>query len=463
MTQSRVISMLVNLEEERHRQAGDEQRSDSQRHFRENPLGAILKDNLAWILQSDEFTREQKKAAGMIAVCKTQALGGYLEYCPSCDKAVEFHYCSCNNRNCPHCQYPMQEKWIALRKTEVIPGVPQYHIILTCPHELNPLFQTNPRLLSLLLKTSARAVLIMCKTPKVLGAVPSILSVLHTWTSDLQLHYHAHMLVSGGGLDADGKFIRLQDLRRAQKQARNQSGAIGQQEASQPDQSSTGFEGNDYFLSMAALTALFRGTFMAELRKLYSEHKLVIPASLDDLNDPYLWTRFCYDLEQRDWIGDLEKATAEGANVIEYFARYAYRTAISNSRIVSYDGRIVQFTVRDKKAESGKKTIPLDVHTFIRRYLSHVLPKGFTRVRFFGLLSNARKKKNLQAVYDQIDGKKYMPSPLQSLKGIELMKALLPEKEFGICPFCHGDLQPIPFGQAIDQCHFRKKRRKRVA
>lgn len=464
MQQSKVLEMVIALEEERRQQEqhANQNLSDTERRLKQNPLGAILKDNLPWILLSEEFTEEQKKAAGMIAVCKTEALGGYLEYCSHCEKAVDFHYCSCNNRNCPYCQYPMQEKWIDIRKTEIIPGVPYYHIILTCPHDLNPLFEANSKLLlNLLMKSSSQAVITMCKNPKVLGAVPSILSVLHTWTSDLKPHFHSHMLVSGGGLDADGKFIRLTDLRKAQKQARAQATALKNGESAESANDSSDNNGTDYFLSLRALTSLFRGIFMVELRKLYENHQLKLPDSMDELNDPIEWSRFCYRMEQKDWIGDIEKASDRGENVIEYFARYAYRTAISNSRIVSYDGQSVQFTVRDKNTESGKKTISLDVHAFIRRYLCHILPKGFTRVRFFGILANAQKRKNLQAIYDQIDGVSYSPSPLQNLKGIELMKALMPDNNYGICPLCSGKLTPLPFGNASEPWRFQNKRRKR--
>ena len=457
MMLSMAKNSIVKLEEERRKQGKNADTSSADSRMKQNPLGAILRDQLSWILHSDFFTEEQKKAAGMIAVCKTEALGGYLDYCPSCDKAVDYHYCSCNNRNCPNCQYPAQRKWAVLRKNEVIPGIPYYHIILTYPHELNPLIQSNPDLLlNLLMRVSARSVVTMCRDPKVLGAVPSILSVLHTWTSDLRPHFHAHMLVSGGGLNAEGKFVSLTELRKFQKQhcRKMNDEKAGNHSASGRD------EKNDYFLSMHALSALFCGIFMAELRELYNAHALRIPEELDGLNDPFAWSRFCYKLEQTDWVGDLEKTNAEGENVIEYFARYAHRTAISNSRIVSYDGKNVEFTVRDKNAPNGKKTISLDVHTFIVRFLSHILPKGFTRVRTFGILSNSRKNKNLRYIYEQLKTGTYTPSPFQALRGIALMQALFPGKLWGICPYCQGSLFSIPFGQEEAQKGLKRKRKR---
>ena len=451
MMPSKAKELVIQLEEERRKKTedGNPSVSGSDTRLKKNPLGEILRENLPWILANDRFTKEQKKAAGMIAVCKTEALGGYLEYCTDCDRAVDFHYCSCNNRNCPYCQYPMQERWNQLRMNEVIPGIPYYHIILTCPHELNPLFQSNSKaLLGLLMRSSAQAVVKMCRNPKILGAVPSILSVLHTWSSDLLPHFHSHMLVSGGGLNPDGEFVSLTELRKAQKRSRKKARRN---------------KGNDYFMPLPALKAVFRGMFMSGLRRLYDEHQLNIPASLDELNDPFMWSRFCHDLEQKVWVGDIEKAAAKGENVIGYFARYAYRTAISNSRILSYDGDTVRFTSRDKNVPGGKKVISLDVHSFICRFLSHILPKGFTRVRTFGLLSNSTKNKNLKSIHEQLHLNPYAPSPYQDLKGVELMMALFPDKSWSVCPNCQGVLVSIPFGNVPARGTKRKRQKKRTA
>ena len=420
--------------------------SDVYSRLKQNPLGCILKDQLKWVLASESFTDEQKKAARMIAICKTEELGGVLDYCENCDAYVDFRYRSCNNRNCPNCQYPMQEKWVEMRKNEIIPGIPYYHIILTCPHDLNPLFESNGKLLlGLLMRTSSRSILTMCKDPEVLGAAPSILSVLHTWNSQLLPHFHTHMLVSGGGFDKEKNLVKLTDLRAQQKRDRKEAdgGSVEKTELESDGQC----EGNDYFLPMTALTALFRDSFMANLREMYTQHELTIPACMEELNDPFIWSDFCYRLEQTEWVGDLEKTTAQGENVIEYFARYAYRTAISNSRIVSYDGEHVEFTVRDKTAPNGKKVLSLDARTFVKRFLNHILPKGFTRVRTYGILSNAWKTKNLISIHEQLGIDPYKRSPFQNLKGLELMKALFPNKEWCTCPYCHGPLQSHAFGK----------------
>lgn len=174
-------------------------------------------------------------------------------------------------------------------------------------------------------------------------------------------------------------------------------------------------------------------------------------------------SNFCHDLEQKVWVGDIEKAAAKGENVIGYFARYAYRTAISNSRILSYDGETVRFTSRDKNVPGGKKVISLDVHSFICRFLSHILPKGFTRVRTFGLLSNSRKNKNLKSIHEQLHLNPYAPSPYQDLKGVELMMELFPDKSWSVCPHCQGVLVSIPFGNVPARGTKRKRQKKRTA
>ena len=458
--------LLKDAQKRKQQQLEEEGTTEEYNRLKVNPLGEILKENIDWIISSKLFSNEQKKAAFMIANCKTEKLGGYLDYCPTCNKVVEFRYCSCNNRNCPNCQYPMQQKWVEMRKNELIPDIPYYHIILTCPHELNPLFQENQsEMLSLLMRSASQAVIKMCDNPKVLGAKPSILSVLHTWSSNLQLHFHSHMLVSGGGLDADGNFVRLTDLRKMQKNAREAENCQKDKTQCDSNQVSNDDEsGNDYFIHMQALTALFRGMFMAELRKLYKKRKLTIPASLEELTDPIMWSRFCFKLEQMDWVGDLEKAPGGGENVIEYFARYAYRTAISNSRIKGYDGKCVYFTVKVKSKDNPKrretKIISLDVHTFISRFLSHILPKRFSRVRTFGILSNAKKNTNLQTIHDKTDGKTYTPCTIKDLKGVELMQALMPDKTFGVCPFCNGKLESKPFGLLKKRIEDRERRKR---
>ena len=247
-----------------------------ERPVEEASVGRILRDHLAWILASEKFSKGQQKTAVMMAGCRTPALGTYIDYCPKCKKVVNVRYRSCNNRNCPGCQFPMQEKWIRLRKNEVIDGVPYFHIVLTVPHDLNPLIAENPRLLlGLLFRSSAQAVIDMCMDPKRLNAKPGIISVLHTWTQDLLPHYHIHMICSAAGVTTDGDFVALNSMQADENSpsgAEEENADLYQGEQAEymteddnrwvnEESSASGF-----FLPLKALTALFRGKYMAELR-----------------------------------------------------------------------------------------------------------------------------------------------------------------------------------------------------
>ncbi len=426
-------------------------------------IGVILQDNLSWIMNSGLFSEEQQKAAGLMAACKTPAMGTYVEYCPKCDKVTGVHYCSCNNRNCPNCQFPLQQKWIELRKSEVIPDTPYFHIILTLPHELNPLICHNQKeTLGILFRTSAAAVIEMCEDPRYLGAKPGIISVLHTWTQDLRAHFHIHMICTAGGLDENGSFRSLKRLYCAEQ---HEASAGEQHECSNAEairnalqaedldivselKSSSGMNGSGssnkadlFFLPVKALMKLFRGKYMAELRKLYDARKLRLPDQLKHLNDPCEWSAFCHSLYNTNWVGYIARTFEGRGNAIDYLAKYTFRTAISNSRIISYDGKNVSFNVRNNDKPGQKDVVTLDVHRFIRRLLSHILPKGFTRVRFYGFLANGQKRKRLNDIFQQLCNRNYEPSKLKDATGIELLTMLLPNKKVGKCPCCGCSLQ----------------------
>lgn len=427
-------------------------------------VGQILRDNLSWVMNNPLFSKEQKKAASMMAACKTPTLGTYVDYCPKCDKVVGIRYRSCNNRNCPGCQHPLQEKWIELRKNEVVEGTSYFHLIMTLPHELNSLVAENPKkLLSILFRCSAQAVIELCKHPKYLGAKPGIISVLHTWTQDLQCHYHVHMICSAGGVTPDGDYITLNstlenhdgDDELTPFLEQNVQNSLQEEEifelqdepdfiSEQPEEYSSSSVGG-FFLPLKALTSLFRGKYMAELRSLYTKHQLSFPSELKHLEDPRDWMIFCSKLYEKHWIGYIARTFNGNGNAIDYLARYTFRTAISNGRITDYDGKTVTFLVRDNDNPGQRIPKVLDARTFISRLLQHVLPKGFTRVRFYGFLSNGQKKKQLTQIHEQLFGESYSPSPVKDLKGLNLLQHLYPEKHIGCCPHCMTPLDSYFF------------------
>ena len=452
-------------------------------------IGAILRDNLRWIMSNASFTPHQKSAASAISACHTSQIGGFLQFCPKCQKYVSYQYGSCNNRNCPQCQFTLQKKWCMLRKSEIIPGVPYYHIVLTLPHELNPLVQANEKLmLNNLFHSSSQSVLQMCRDPQILGATPGIISALHTWSSELLPHYHVHMLVTGGGLDKNGTFVNLVDLRKSQKNSQDKhpsklshSSQDSQQTLSDTDSREPEDDSYTYFMPLRALTDLFRGIFLAEMMKMYSKHKIVIPESLIELEDPLAWNSFCHNLFHMSWVGHLIKSfgpEADGfermghymtrspldenkivsydnlqsaphdsnSDVIGYLGRFVSATAITSNRITDYSQKTVTFLAREKNGTGYHKSITLGVHAFIARFLSHILPKGFGRIRCYGFLSNSQKKKSLASIFKQVMGNAVPDSELKNARGRELVQLLFPDYHFGFCPHCHSALKTIAFG-----------------
>lgn len=208
----------------------------------------IFHDHREEIRAMSSLSEAQKSAALLISMCKTEELGFNASFCPNC--GIQLHYASCNNRNCPCCQWPSQQGWIAQRENEVIPEIPYYHVILTIPHDLNPLIRLNEKLLlGKLFSCSSQAVIDLSKDKHFLGAVPGIVSVLHTWRQDLLPHYHVHMIVSGGGLNPLGQFVSQNDASRNRKKK-------------------PVYEGG-FFLPMPALTKLFRGKLMSAVKGLW--------------------------------------------------------------------------------------------------------------------------------------------------------------------------------------------------
>ena len=358
-------------------------------------------------------------------MCKTEELGFNASLCPNC--GIQLHYASCNNRNCPCCQWPSQQGWIAQRENEVIPEIPYYHVILTVPHDLNPLIRLNEKLLlGKLFSCSSQAVIDLSKDRHFLGAVPGIVSVLHTWRQDLLPHYHVHMIVSGGGLNHLGQFISQNDPSRNRKK--------------KPE-----YEGG-FFLPMPALMKLFRGKLMAAVKGLWKKNLLVLPKA-NIYTDPNGWAAFCEKLYTTKWVGNIVRTFNGNGNAIEYLARYTFRTAISNSRIMDYDGETVTFSVTNRDTR-GKESVRLPAMEFIRRFLSHVLPKGFTRVRYSGFLSNAWKTRKLQSIHRQRHLTAYVPSPLTGASKRELFLALW-NTDISVCKCCGAQLIHLPRGQPI--------------
>lgn len=347
-------------------------------------------------------TPEQESAAQCIMGCKTGKYGFTQDVCPRCGYKV-IHYASCGNRNCPNCQGTKPEEWVEARSAEIIEGISYYHVIMTVPHELNPIFLNNPKpLYTLLMQSASAAVKEVASRKENLGAVPGMISVLHTWGQTLELHPHVHMLIAGGGLRTPREF------------------RIGK---------------NDHFFCPEEhLSGSFREHFLNGLKRLRSENSLSFEGTASDLRNSFSWEELLTKLYRMKWNAFVKETFNGNGNAITYLSRYAYRTAISNSRVLSVTEEGVAISWKDYRDGGKKKIMLLAGEEFIRRFLMHVLPKGFSRIRYGGYLANAYRKKNL-AVIRFLTGSRKRTNRLKGMTARQRIRALF-HVDICICPEC---------------------------
>jgi len=318
------------------------------------------------------FDFQQLKAFRALLNCRTAALGGHLDACPQCGfQAISYN--SCRNRHCPKCQAQARERWLAAREQELLP-TSYFHVVFTVPHELNLLAQDNPREFYHLLFTATAATLLeIAADPKHLGAEIGILSILHTWGQNLLAHPHIHCVIPAGGLSPDHR--RWVPPR---------------------------YSG--FFLPVKVLSRVFRGKFLAGLKRLYRRKQLRCAGPSAALADEKQFRQLLRRLHRQDWVVYAKPAFGGPRQVLRYLGRYTHRVAISNHRFVSFDGERVTFLWKDYAHGSKKRQMTLNATEFLRRFFLHVLPKGFVRIRHFGFLGNrfraARVKLSRQLLAD---------------------------------------------------------------
>lgn len=306
---------------------------------------------------------EGTKAAKAIVNCRTAALGGHVDQCDACDE-VKVSYNSCRNRNCPKCGNVKKEQWILDRTSELLP-VPYFHVVCTVPHQLNPVFLAHPALMnSLFFRAASGTLTQLALDPKFLGAQIGVTMVLHTWGQNLSFHPHVHCIVPGGGLSADGRsFIRSR---------------------------------KKFFLPVKVLSAVFRGKLLALVKRAFVDRKLTFAGCSDPLAEEEAFMALLTTLYALDWVVYCKKPFKSPYHVVKYLSRYTHKTAISNNRLVSMDEESVTFHYRDYKDNGKVKRMTLDAMEFLRRFMQHVLPAGFQRIRYYGFLSNCHRRKKLQ-------------------------------------------------------------------
>jgi hypothetical protein len=293
-----------------------------------------------------DLSTRQRRAVEAISACRTAALGGRLHACDRCGYR-HVSYLSCRDRHCPKCQSLSSARWVEARRQDLLP-VEYFHAVLTVPAELHPIFRRHPRrAYGLLMRAAAETLVQVALNPELLGARIGTLAVLHTWTQTLKFHPHVHCLVPGGGLDAAGERW------------------IGARPG--------------FLLPVRVLSPVFRG-------KLLSRFQNAFGAEVADLLSQAARTA---------WVVYCKPPMAGPGQVLDYLARYTHRIALSNDRIVSIQGDTVTFRFRDRADGNAVKSATLPVETFMRRFLQHVLPAGFVRVRAYGILSNRTRRRDL--------------------------------------------------------------------
>ena len=341
---------------------------------------------------------KQVKVLHAIARCRTAALGGHRDRCPQCGHQT-ISYNSCRNRHCPKCQTVARDKWLAARQRELL-AVGYFHVVFTLPQELSLLaLQNKKTIYSLLFRASAETLLEVAADPKHLGAEIGFLSVLHTWGQNLLHHPHVHCVIPAGGLS--------------------------------PDHSHWVHSQPGFFLPVTVLSRVFRGKFVAGLKQLFRSGKLVLAGKLKALATRSAFHAFLRPLFRKEWIVYAKRPFGGPDHVLHYLARYTHRVAISNHRLIAFQNDQVTFRWKDYAHGNKKRKMTVSAAEFLRRFLLHVLPRGFVRIRSFGFLAN-RCRAELLPLCRQLLSQQVQPDHSIALHDSR--------SAYGSCPKCSAPM-----------------------
>jgi hypothetical protein len=352
--------------------------------------GAFIERSRKWI------TWKHIKVLLAMAQCRTAALGGHLDECTRCGhRAISYN--SCRNRHCPKCQAGARDRWLRARQKELLP-TRYVHVVFTLPRPLAPLVLQNKKVLyDLLFRASAETLLEVARDPQHLGAEIGFFSVLHSWSQKLELHPHVHCVVPAGGLSADGtRWIKPR---------------------------------YNFFLPVEVLGRVFRGKFHEALKSAFHDGQLNFHGDLQLLAQPKTFTAWLRTLFRKDWVVYAKPPFGGPQHVLRYLGRYTHRVAISNHRLVSFVDGTVTFRWRDSAHHNEQRLLPLSVDEFLRRFLLHLLPQGFVRIRNFGLLANRRRATALPLCFQLLG------SPQPQPQGTTASSS-----DAWLCPKCGGSM-----------------------
>src|SRR3989475_1364740 len=358
---------------------------------------AFIERSRKWI------TWKHVKVLLAIARCRTAALGGHLDQCTRCGhRAISFN--SCRNRHCPKWQTAARERWIAARQRELLP-TRCLHVVFPLPRHLPPRVLQNKKVIyDLLFRTSAEPLLEVARTPEHLGADIGFFSVLHTWSQHLTLPPHVHCVVPAGGLSPDhSRWIHARE---------------------------------NYFLPKKVLRKVFRGKFVDALKQAFQNGQLNFYADLKLLANPKTFAAWLRPLFREKWVVYLKPPFGGPAYVLHYLGRYTHRVAISNHRLVSFADGQVTFRWRDSAHNNEQKLMPLSLDQFLRRFLLHILPQGFVRIRNFGFLANRRRATLLPLCF-------HLLGSAQQLQAEQNRSSTKDSSDLWHCPKCAGPMKVI--------------------
>jgi putative transposase/transposase-like zinc-binding protein len=354
-------------------------------------------------LQNYSASPEQIGVLNQIITCRTAAQGGHIDFCDNCGNQ-QISYNSCRNRHCPKCQTITKERWLDNRNSELLP-VPYFHLVFTLPHDLNPIILCNMETLLALLFSSVNQVIKMFAADPQwrLEGEPGFIGVLHTWSQTILDHFHLHCLVPGGVLSHNRtKWISSKD---------------------------------NYLFRTRSLVKAFKNIYIKGLRQLKNDGSLKFPGMTAKYETRSKFNRLIKKIEKKKWSGYAKSSFSGPKKVLEYLGRYTHRVAISSYRIKALENGKVTFTWKDRSEDNTTKEMTLRAEEFIRRFLLHVLPKGFRKIRYFGFLSPRYKSENIKIIRELMneDPEGYA---LPIDESIEAMMLRLTGKDIRKCPKC---------------------------
>ena len=350
------------------------------------------------------------KVMSAIARCRTEALGGHLDACDQCGYQHPF-YNSCRNRNCPKCGALAKERWLAARMKELLP-VRYFHVVMTLPDDLKPLALVNPRVIyKILFRAGSETLLALGRDPKHLGGEIGVLAVLHTWGQNLLEHPHLHCIVTGGGLSEDGQKWMLPKKAKTKKGKRRK-----------------------FFIHVNVISDLFKKKFLAYLKAAYRAGELQFIGKIAAWDSPHAFQQLLDKLYAKKWVTYCKAPFGGPEQVLSYLARYTHRVAISNHRLIKVEEERVFFKWRDYR-DGKKKVMNLEALEFIRRFLLHVLPKRFHKIRYYGIW-NKRKRPQLQRCREILGVAAEPQAQVTPSKSWEDLIFELTGKDPRLCPKC---------------------------